>query len=64
MNKVIKFYRKNCYGIERQFIHPENRAEAEIISNLINLKTIDSRHRKLITDLTGGLVIFQEVIAP
>lgn len=61
---TIKYYRKNQYGVVREFVHPDNKADSDIIIGLTGQKTIDSRIRELIRDLTGGTVNFVEVIAP
>jgi len=62
--KTIKYYTVSQYGNSREFVHPENSADASIIMQLTGQKTINSVIRELIRDLTGGLVTFQEVIAP
>lgn len=64
MKKVIKFYRKNCYGINREFIHPENNNESFILFKLTGQKTITPFTRSLIEKLTDNQVNFLEVIAP
>lgn len=60
----IKYYRKPQYGVEREFIHPSCEAQGSIIRQLTGQKSIDSRIRELIHDLTGGQIQFEEVIAP
>jgi hypothetical protein len=62
--KVIKFYRKNSYGNELRYIHPDNKADADIVQRLTGKKTIDSVTMELLRDLAGGTISFQEVIAP
>lgn len=62
--KTIKYYRKSQFGNDREFIHPDNARDGEIIRAIYGLKTIDARTRDLITELTGGTVIFSETIAP
>jgi hypothetical protein len=64
MRKIIQFYRKIQYGIEREYIHPCCEGDAAIIRALTGKATIDGRIRELIRDLTAGAVSFQEVIAP
>lgn len=60
--KIIKFYCKEQYGCVREFIHPENKGDAQILRQLTGKKTIDSITRELVRDLTGGQVTFQEVL--
>lgn len=62
--KTIKYYRKNQYGQEREFVAPENEADGKIIQQLTGQKTIDGRIRELIRDLTGSQVTFEQIIAP
>lgn len=64
MKKIIKFYRTRQYGTDREFIHPACEADAGIIRQLTGQRTIDGRIRELIRDLTGGLIAFEEVVAP
>ena len=62
--KQIKYYRKEQYGVEREFVHPENAGDGQIIRQLTGQKTIDGRIRELVRDLTGGLIHFVETLAP
>jgi hypothetical protein len=63
--KVIKYYVADQYGIQREFIHPDNTAEGKIIFQLCDhRKTISPVIRELIRDLTGGLVTFEQVLPP
>lgn len=60
--KTIQYYRKNVYGQTCEYI--ANKGDAEIVRRLTGAKTINGVTRELIRDLTGGLVGFQEIIAP
>jgi hypothetical protein len=61
---VIRWYRKNQYGVTREFVHPACEGDAKVLSMLTGQKTIDGRIRELVRDLTRGGVTFEEVIAP
>ena len=62
--KVIKFYRKNQFGQEREYIHPDCSAAKSIITKLTGKETISEFIRFKFEELTEGQIIFQEVIAP
>lgn len=62
--KTIKFYHTSQWGNYREFVHPDNAGDASIIAQLTGQKTINGTIRELIRDLTGGMVTFEEVIAP
>jgi hypothetical protein len=69
MAKIIKFYRKNQYGVEREFVHPDNMIDAQFICVLTGKNTINKTIReriKWISTPENGLktIEFQEVIAP
>jgi hypothetical protein len=60
--KVIKYYRRRNYGAEHEYV--ADRGDALILQRLTGQKTINGVIRELVRDLTGGLVGFEEVIAP
>lgn len=62
--KVIRYYRKSQYGTEREFIHPTDAGDAQIVRQLTGRATIDSVTRELLRDLTGGYIEFREELAP
>lgn len=62
MKKTIKYFVKNQYGIDREFIHPDNAGDAAIIRQLTGQKTLTGVIRELIRDLTGGQVNFEQVL--
>lgn len=62
MKKIIKFYRKSQYGIEREYV--SSAAERELINQLTGQKTIDPRIRFLIENLTDKYIQFEEILAP
>ncbi len=62
--KQIKYYRKVQYGTCREFIHPDCKADADIISRLTGQRTINGVVRELLRDLTASAVSFVEVLAP
>jgi hypothetical protein len=64
MKKIIKFYRTNQFGNQREFVHPLCKGDAQIIAQLTGQKTINGVTRELIRDLTGGTVTFEETFAP
>ena len=64
MKKIIKFYRKNNYGVTVEYIHPESAADQKIIQQLTGKKTICATVRELLRDLSAGQIEFSEVIAP
>lgn len=64
MPKIIKYYRRNVWGKDHKYIHPDNSGDASIIAQLTGKKTIDSITIELIRDLTEGRVNFVETIAP
>jgi hypothetical protein len=62
MKKTILFYSREVYGNSLEYI--VNEADANIVRQLTGKKTISSKERELIRDLTGNLVDFKEVFAP
>lgn len=62
--KIIKFYRKSQYGIERELIHADNDKDAYYIRMLTGKQTITPHIRADIEGLTNNQVKFEEVIAP
>lgn len=64
MKKLIKYYVREVYGNRHEYIHPDNKGDAEIVRRLINKKTIDSQTRELIHDLSNGQIEFKQVLAP
>jgi hypothetical protein len=62
MKKTILFYSREVYGNSLEYI--VNEADADIVRQLTGKKTISSKERELIRDLTGNLVDFKEVFAP
>ena len=62
MKKAIQFYSREVYGNHLEYI--SNKDDADIIRKLTGKKTISGVERELIRDLTGGLVTFEEVLAP
>lgn len=62
--KTIKFYSRNNYGVEHEYIHPENEQDRKIVCALTGKKTITPDTRGLITALSGGQIEFIHVVAP
>lgn len=62
MKKTILFYSREVYGNSLEYI--VNEADADIVRQLTGKKTISSKERELIRDLTGKSVEFKEVFAP
>jgi hypothetical protein len=62
MKKTIQFYSRDVYGNRLEYI--SNQADADLFRRLTGKKTISGVERELIRDLTGGLVAFEEVLAP
>ena len=60
--KTIQFYSRDVYGNRLEYI--SNKADADILRRLTGKKTISGVERELIRDLTGGLVTFEQVLAP
>ena len=58
--KVIHFYNKNIYGTEHGYV--VNPMDAALLTELIGKKTITSRDRFLIENLTDKTVIFEQVL--
>jgi hypothetical protein len=59
---VIKYYRQRNYGKDQEYVFdlPTRR----IIHKLTGKITIDSVTRELLRDLTGGVISWEEVLAP
>ena len=62
--KTIKYYVVSQYGQDREFVHPDNAVDAQTIRQLTGQKTITPTVRKLIGDLCGGNVVFEQVFPP
>jgi hypothetical protein len=62
MKKVIKYIKTCQYGVEREFIHSSCAGDAQIIQQLTGQKTINSRIRELLRDLTAGFITFEQVL--
>jgi len=60
--KTIQYYTREVYGNKLSYI--VNKDDAAIIQQLTGKKTIDSKTRELLRDLTAGIVSFEQVIAP
>ena len=60
--KIICYYRKSQYGVEREYVASKN--EAELIHQLTGQKTINPCVRFLIENLSDHKIIFQEELAP
>lgn len=58
--KTIKFYKVSQSGCEREFIHPSNAGDAQIIRQLTGQNTITGVVRELIRDLSGGQISFEQ----
>lgn len=59
----IQYYRKSNYGVTREYI--VDAGQAQIVTSILGgQKTIDSRTRELFRDLTGGLIVWEEVLPP
>ena len=48
----------------QKLIHPDNKADGEIIRQLTGQKELNGVIRELIRDLTGGQIQFVETVAP
>jgi hypothetical protein len=65
MKKIIRYYRKQQYGVDREFLHPTEKPEyVQAIHNLTKQATINEFIRHQIEVLTDGQIVFMEVIAP
>jgi hypothetical protein len=62
--QVIRYYRRDTYGMEREYVHPSCGIKRDILQRLTGQRTIDATIRKLVTDLSGGSIVFVEVLAP
>jgi hypothetical protein len=60
--KTIQYYIREVYGNKLSYI--VDKGDAAIIQQLTGKKTIDSKERELLRDLTAGLISFEQVIAP
>lgn len=60
--KIIQFYRKNVYGKTLEYI--KEQSDADAIRGLTQQRTVDSRIRELLRDLTNGYIKFEEVTLP
>jgi hypothetical protein len=59
---IIEYYVRESYGRKLEYI--ADPAQNRIIQNLTRQKTIDSVIRELLRDLTGGAIIWKQVLAP
>ena len=57
--KVIYYYKREVWGRTLEYI--VDQGDAKIIQGLTGQKTVDSRIRELIRDLTNGMVSFNLV---
>lgn len=64
MKKTIKFYRRCNYGRTLEYIHPDCAEAALILLKLTGNKTVDGNVRELVRDLSGGMISWEEVLAP
>jgi hypothetical protein len=64
MNKTIKYYKREVYGNSLEYIHPDNKGDAQIVQQLTGKKTIDFKTRELLRDLSGGTIKFEQTFAP
>ena len=62
--KVIRYYTKSVYGTPTEYIHPDDKFEAAAVAHLTSKKTINHTTRRLISELSGNYIQFQEVLAP
>ena len=60
MKTTIEYYGKHVYGKELEYVC--NKSDADMIKQLTGQKTIDSRIRELIHDLSRGSVSFKKVL--
>jgi len=60
MKTTIEYYGKHVYGKELEYVC--DKSDADMINELTGQKTIDSRIRKLIHDLSRGSVSFKKVL--
>lgn len=59
---IIEYFVRNSYGRNIEYIL--DAGQRQIVQNLTRQKTIDSVIRELLRDLTGGAIIWKQVIAP
>ena len=62
--KVIRYYRKNQYGVEREYVCNSNFVQGKEIEFLTGQRTLTRAIRTVIESLSDGAVKFEEVIAP
>lgn len=60
--KTIKYYSKNVYGNQLDYII--NAGDAKVMAQLTGKKTVTGVERELVRDLCGGLVQWEQVIEP
>ena len=58
--KVIEYYIREIYGMERGYILDPK--DAKLVMELTGKKTIDHRTREVIRDLSGDMIQFQQVM--
>ncbi len=63
MPKIIKYYRKSQYGQDREFVHPDNKSDGELVMKITNQKTLTPQIRNWFEAFCPE-VKFQEVVAP
>lgn len=61
-SKTIKYYTKNVYGNQLEYIIDSG--DAKIMAQLTGKKTVTGIERELVYGLTGGLVQWEQVIEP
>lgn len=59
---IIEYFVRESYG--RKLEHIVDDAQRRIVQNLTRQKTIDGVIRELLRDLTGGAIIWKQVLAP
>ena len=61
--KVIRYYRRNIYGTEHEYV--ADHGDAKVLAQLTGrTTTINGIIRELLRDLSGGRIQFQEILAP
>lgn len=60
--KRIKFYRKSVYGKTLEYVL--DKGDARVIAQLTGKVTIDGVIRELLRDVSGGAIVWEEVVAP
>jgi hypothetical protein len=60
--KTIQYYVKHVYGNTLEYV--VNAGDAKVLAQLTGRKTITGVERQLVSDLSGGLVTFEQVLPP